>query len=579
MRLRIQRTQNDAHYYAIQSTYANGKHSSKVIMKLGLESELRKEHEDPEAWAKAYLAELTRKEKEEGAAIRIDLHPFAQIPLDEQRTWHGGYLFLQQIYTNLGLDHICKQISKRHEFEYDLNSILSRLIYGRILQPGSKRSTVEFSKELLEKPNFTQHQVYRALSVLAAEADFIQASVYKNSKRFSPRNDERLYYDCTNYYFEIEMEDGDRQYGHSKENRPNPIIQMGLMMDADGIPLAYCIHPGNTNEQTTLKPLEKQIFEDFQHREFVLCTDAGLSSAANRAFNSVGGRRFITVQSLKQLPQPLQQWALSPYDWRLPGETGKFNLDKILNSEELYCKYHDASFYKEQQYILKGIPQRFIVTFSIRYFEYLRTLRARQIKRAEKLIENPSSLDANRPTDCKRFVQQSFLTEDGEIAGSRQVILDTERITEEERFDGFYAVATNLTDGVEKIISINRRRWEIEECFRIMKHEFKARPVYLQRQERIHAHFLTCFLALTVYRYLEKVLQCRFTTEQITSTLRSMQFHEITGSGYIPCYKRTAVTDALHEVFGFHTDSSILPPSAMKKIFSKTKKPAPLLKI
>ena len=578
MRLRIQRTQNDAHYYAIESTYSEGKHSSKVVMKLGLESEIRKEHPEPEKWAREYLAELTKKEKEEGGAVRIDFHPQEQMKLGEQSTWNGGYLFLQQIYSNLGLDKICAQIARRHSFDYDLNSILSRLLYGRILQPGSKLSTCEFSGRLLEKPNFQQHQVYRALSVLAEESDFIQAELYRRSKKLGERNDKRLYYDCTNYYFEIEMEADDKQYGHSKENRPNPIIQMGLMMDGDGIPLAYCIHPGNTNEQTTLRPLEQQIIRDFDHREFVVCTDAGLSSSANRLFNSLGGRRFITAQSLKQLPQPLQEWALSPKGWHLPDDRKEYDLNTVLSDEKQYTAFHDAVFVKEQSYTLKDVPQRFIVTFSIKYMEYLRTVRSRQVKRAQKIIDVPSDMQKNRPTDCKRFIQQTFLTEDGEIANAHQVTLDVEKIADEERFDGFYAVATNLEDSVQKIIRINRRRWEIEECFRIMKHEFKARPVYLQRKDRIRAHFLTCFLALTLFRYLEKQLNCRFTVEQIISTLADMSFHEIPGSGFVPCYTRTEITDALHHAFDFRTDSQLIPISAMKKIFTRTKKAEQLLK-
>lgn len=578
MRLKITRTANDATYYGIQSTYVNGKHSSKIVMRLGKESELKKQHEDPEAWAKAYLAQLTEEEKAKDTKVRLELFPGRRIEPEDQQLYNGGYLFLQKIYYDLGLDQICNTISNKYKIEYDLNSILSRLIYGRIIHPSSKRETAEYSKTLIEQPKFNQHQVYRALDVLQRESDYIQSEVYKNSLKLGHREDGKLYYDCTNYYFEIEMESDDRQYGYSKEHRPNPIIQMGLMMDGDGIPLAYCLNPGNTNENITLRPLEKQIIRDFGHSEFVICTDAGLASLNNRKFNSIGNRKFVTVQSIKTMKSQFKEWALSPKGWHLTGDKKEYCLTDILSDENIYASMKDRIFYKEQWINEDNLEQRYIVTFSIKYMEYLRTVRARQVAHAEKAIKGKSVTKRSNSNDYKRFIASVSTTEDGEIAENSSFFLNTEAIADEAQYDGFYAVATNLEDSPEEIIKINKCRWEIEECFRIMKHEMKARPVYLQIKDRIRAHFLVCYLSLIIYRYLEKRLSGEFTCEQIISTISGMMFHNIPGSGWMPMYTRSAITDALHDSFGFHTDYQIVPSLDMKKICTSTRKKQKVLK-
>lgn len=575
MRLKVSRSKNSASLYVTKTVYVDKKERTITVEKLGTEKELREKlnGQDPYVWAKGYIEELNKKEKEEKRQVIIKLRQSKLINKGEQQSYNGGYLFLQQLYHNLKLHKICSNISDRYKFSFNLDSILSRLIYGRILFPSSKLNTHQLSKTLIEQPDFEIQHIYRALEVIARESDFIQAELYKNSLAVSKRNDKILYYDCTNYYFEIEHEEGDKQYGPSKENRPNPIVEMGLFMDGDGIPLAFSIHSGNTNEQLTLLPLEQKILDDFSLAKFVVCTDAGLSSTANRKFNNKGERAFITTQSIKKLKKHLKTWALAMDGWSIDGLKGKFDIAKIEETEELKEKYKDCTFYKERWIKEDGLEQKLIVTYSLKYKEYQRYIRSRQIERASRLIESkPSSLKKHRQNDFKRFITKTNVTNDGEIAEREVYSISQEIISNEETYDGFYAVCTNLEDDAPAITKINHNRWKIEECFRLLKTDFRARPVYLSRDDRIKAHFTTCFLALTLYRYLEKRLKEEFTSTEIISQLRDMNFYSAPGEGYIPTYTRTDFTDALHEAFSFRTDYQIVTTKQMKKIFKDTKK-------
>lgn len=573
MKLCIVKSKNATQYYVSKSIRVGGRTTSKIVEKIGTYDELIKTHEDPEAWARAYVDELNRREQgEKRHDIIIKLDPDVQIQKNDSVLFDGGYLFLQKIFYELHLDYICKRISDKYRFEYNLRDVLALLLYGRILYPASKSGTYEMSKNLLEPVKFELHDVYRALSVLAEETDFIQSSVYKFSKELGKRNDTVLFYDCTNFFFEIENEDGMRKYGHSKEHRPNPIVEMGMFMDGDGIPLAFTIVDGNTNEQITLRPLEKQIIQDFGLAKFVVCTDAGLSSTANRKFNDTGDRAFVTTQSLKKMKDFQKAWALDPDGWHLIGDKKVYNINTILESEELKEKYKYHIFYKEDWFNEKGIEQKYIVTFSLRYMDYCRGIRDGQIARAQAALVSPSESDRTRQTDYKRFIKRYHATEEGEVADKVTYCLNSELIAEEEKYDGFYAVATNLDDDVSEIIKINSGRWEIEECFRIMKSEFKSRPVFLSRDDRIKAHFTTCFLSLIIYRYLEKKMNHKYTCSEIISGLRGIKFFKQKEEGYSPAYIRTDFTDDLHDAFGFRTDYEIISKSNMRKIISETKK-------
>jgi transposase len=573
MRLSLSKSKNSTSLYVIKDIYENKKRSSKVVEKLGTLAELQKIHDDPILWAKQYVDELNKKEKQQEREVLVKYKQSQLIEKGLQRSFSGGYLFLQQLYHQLGLHKICKDISDKYKFTYNLDSILSRLIYGRILFPSSKLTTCQEAKGLLEQPDFELQHVYRALEVVAKETDFIQSELYQNSLALSKRNDRVLYYDLTNYFFEIEEEDGLKQYGFGKDHKPNPIVGMGLFMDGDGIPLAFSIHSGNTNEQTTLKPLEKKILKDFNLSKFIVCTDAGLSSTENRKFNDKKDRAFITTQSVKKLKKHLKEWALNPLGWRLPGKDELYDIRILDKNEKIYEKYKGETFFKERWIKEDGLEQKIIVTFSLKYRDYQRQIRSRQLERAIKLVETrPSALKKKSQNDFKRFISSTNITKDGEVADKAIYTINKDAVSNEEMYDGFYAICTNLDDDAMAIAKINHRRWEIEECFRIMKSEFKARPVYLSRDDRIKAHFTTCFLALVLYRYLEKYLGGKFTSHEIISGLRDMSFYSVPAEGYVPTYTRTDFTDALHDIFGFRTDYQIVSLKEMKKIFKDTKK-------
>ena len=579
MKLTISRSKNSTSLYVAKSMYVNGTRTSKIVEKLGTVAELEKKlnGQDPIEWANKYIEELNKKEKEDKREVLVKYSPTKIINKGEQHCFNGGYLFLQQIYHELQLHKLCKDISQKYKFKFDLDSILSRVIYGRILFPLSKLATFEESKKFIEQPNFDLHQIYRALGYLAKETDFIQSSLYENSLKISKRNTGILYYDCTNFFFEIEEAKGKKQYGAGKEHKPNPITQMGLFMDGDGIPLALSINRGNMNEQLTLKPLEKKILSDFELSRFVVCTDAGLSSEENRKFNDKDGRAFITTQSIKKLKVHLKKWSLASTGWKLPGSEKTYDISKLDEMiEEASTKDKEIIrakvFYKERWIKENDLEQKLIVTYSVTYRDYLRNIRNSQIERAQKVIdENPDTIKKFRQNDYKRFINKTNITTDGEIADKEIYGINTALIQKEEAFDGFYGVCTNLEDDVSEIIKINHRRWEIEECFRIMKSEFKARPVYLSDDDRIEAHFVTCFISLVIYRLLEKRLHEKFTCHEIISELRDMNLKEIKGEGYEPIYTRTDFTDALHEAFGFRTDYQIVTTKQMKKIFRNTK--------
>lgn len=575
MRLSLVKSKNTIQFYVIKSYRdKNGKNTSKIFEKLGnLEQVTQKANgKDPIAWAKEYIDNLNRKEKNNNVDIILKKSTSKLIPKNSQVFFNGGYLFLEKTYYDLGLNHICNEISNKYKFNYDLDNILSRLIYSRIIYPSSKLATFELSKKYIEQPNFELHDIYRSLEVIAKETDFIQAELYRNSLKVSKRNTNILYYDCTNYFFEIEQESGLRQYGPSKEHRPNPITQMGLFMDGDGIPLAFSITAGNTNEQITLTPLEEKILEDFKLSKFIVCTDAGLASNANRKFNDKDDRAFITTQSIKKLKKHLMDWVLAPDGWYLSGDKKEYNINEIEKDETSVELFKDRTFFKERWIKENGLEQKLIVTYSLKYRNYQRQIRNSQIERAKLAITNKSfKLDKCNQNDFKRFIKKTNITKDGEVAEKKVLSLNTDTIQKEEKFDGFYGVCTNLEDEPEEIIKVNQRRWEIEESFRIMKSEFKARPVYLSRDDRITAHFTTCFLSLVILRFLEKKLDEKYTSSKIIECLRDMNFTEIIGDGYIPTYTRTDLTDDLHKKFGFRTDYEILSNKKLKNILKNLK--------
>lgn len=574
MRVTTSKSKNSESFYITQSyTNAQGKSTSKTIRKLGTLAELSKrlntDRDGVMAWAneQARLETLRYKSEKEDAVVMVPFHSNKLMDYHRKKLFTGGYLFLQSVYYGLRMDSICRKIKNRHEFAYDLNAILSDLIYTRVLEPSSKSSSFRAAKQFLEPPAYELHDVYRALSVLAEEMDFIQAEVYKNSFFLGGRNDRVLYYDCTNYYFEIEQEDGDKKYGKSKEHRPNPIIQMGLFTDGDGLPLAFSLFPGNQNEQKSLKPLETKILQQFGCEKFIYCSDAGLACEDNRAFNHMGQRAFIVTQSIKKLPAQDREWALSRSGFkRLPD-------DMPADITELTEEDKDYLYYKDEPYTTKKLHQRLIITYSPKYAAYQKAVRAEQITRAEKMIAGGALKKQRRnPNDPARFVNKIAVTKEGEKA-TIHYYLDQDKIAEEEMYDGLYAVCTDLPDDdVADILKASEGRWQIEDCFRTMKTDFGARPVYLTREDRIKAHFLTCFLALLHFRLLKRSLKGTYTTEQLLQTLRSMNFADVEEQGFMPIYERQKITDDLHEACGFRTDYQFITKRRMKGIQKKSKR-------
>lgn len=575
MYIAITGSQNNKDVYIYQSfRKENGKSSSRIYKKLGKYNSLLKQFNGDKDklidWAKEQAAMETELYKQKKGKISVEFSQATAIPLNEQRSFNAGYLFLQDLCTQLRLDKICRAIKDRHKFKYDFHAILTDLIFARILSPSSKLASYEYCQSLLEPPKYSLQDVYRSLSVIAEESDFIQSELYKNSNFLHPRNNRILYYDCTNYYFEIEEESDSKRYGKSKENRPNPIVTMGLFMDADGIPLAFDIFPGNQNEQTTLKPLESKILQEFNCSEFIYCSDSGLGSAANRRFNSLGNRAYIITHSLKKMKKEDREIALNPTQFRKVGSNKFIDLRTLDESDE---EVYNSIYYKEVPVVTGSMDETLIVTYSPKYKAYQEKIRSRQIERAEKLIATPGrKRKGKNQNDPMRFIKKTSITPDGEIAEKQIYGLDEEQIQKEEMYDGFYAVITNLEGDVSEIIKINKQRWEIEENFRIMKTEFEARPVYVRRDDRIKAHFMTCYISLLLYRLLEKKLGNAYTANQILGTLRSMQMTLLnTASGYIPSYTRTELTDALHKTFGFRTDYEFITKSSMRTIIKETK--------
>ena len=409
MRIRTGKTKNGRLFYVIKTYYdSRGVEHTVTVEKLGNENDIKaRTGRDPDQWAKEYVAKLNEEEKKQNADVTLSFSQTKLLSKEHIYEYHAGYLFLQKIYYELGLDKICRQIAKRHSFQYDLNSILSRLLYGRILEPCSKKATFAYSKSLLEKPNFEEHHVYRALDVLCEESDFIQQQLYKNSFVYGKRHTGVLYYDCSNFFFEIEQqdEDGLRKFGKSKENRPLPIVEMGLFMDGDGIPLGVCIHSGNTNEQKTLKPIEQRILSEYGMSKFIVCTDAGLASKANRKFNSIKNRAFIVTSSIKKLKREQKEWALSPQGWyTYEGNKRKqYDISKLITGamdEKTQQMFYDTVFYKERWVDQGSFEEKLIVTFSLKYQHYQRSIRNGQMDVPEK----PSRMEPRKETRTTRMI-------------------------------------------------------------------------------------------------------------------------------------------------------------------------------
>lgn len=619
MKLCISRSKNSCTYYVTESfRRPDGRTSSRTLSRLGSEAELRErlgEGADVRKWAEAQVEEMRRKSGE--GKLAFEMVPGVPYEKGARRHANAGYLLLQQKLYSLGFRKIAARIAEnarlklKEDFKYDLEQILVHLACARFLDPGSKRASMDFCRsELLEQPSYGLHDVYRALDAMDASGDLIQELLYKATSKIRTRPREILYYDCTNYYFEIGREDELRRYGRSKENRPNPIVQMGLFIDGSGIPLAFSIFPGNQNEQGSLKPLEMKILKDFGFagENVIVCTDAGLAADANRRFNAVRGRQFVTVQPLKTLPREDREWALAhgrslrleplkPGEnpdlaareikagcWRAEGVAGLFSIDDI---DEEDPGNWDRVFYKEKLLVDekgKRLGQRMIVTYSLKYKRFSKLKRERDIERARDLVlkHNSRRIDFKSTDDVRQYIveeEDAGGAQDGAAKKKPRIKyrINEEKIEEMARFDGFYAVTTSISSGkmpVAEIIRVNRGRWEIEEAFRILKSDFQARPVYVRKEPHIRAHFTVCFIALLLLRLMEADVReagGKCTAGELIKALRGMRIHLMDKGFCSGDFTRTDLTDTLMELSGMRLDCNLITPATMDHYIAMSK--------
>jgi transposase len=614
MKLNYDRKSKDPTYF-IQMGIRNGKKTTtKNVKRIGKHSELLAISSDPLSYARKQVEEYN-KEYNEGKiemSLKIDLTEKLVNPGDivsKSTAVNIGYFVLQKIYHDLKIKDFLTDITSDRKITFNCNDVNRFLTFARILDPRSKQGTFDRLETYYEKPVFGYHHIFRFLDVLEDNYDKYLEHLFINSENIVKRNTAICYYDCTNYYFEIEDEDDDyvdeitgeimnglRKYGACKEHRPNPIVQMGLFMDGDSIPISMCINPGSDNEQISAIPLEKKITKMFKGRPFIYCADAGIGSFNIRNYNSMGGRAFIVTQSVKKLSDPLQKAVFNDFDYRKLSDNTPITIEYMKNfdrtkpenlssyNDKIYKvlianKAIDVGLYEEKELkngkikMVKSmavLKQKVIITFSRKMMEYQRHIRNAQIERAKRILENKNVEDVKKGAyDVTRFIKRTSTGKNGEKASDHYTI-DQSVIDKEEKYDGFYAIATNLDDDINEIIKISSARYKIEDCFRVLKTNFNARPVYHNKPKRIIAHFMVCYTALLIYRLLEKKLDLygtHFTTENILETLRNMNVLNTQDSIYTSAYKGSDVCSSLNGVFGLGLDmKSYLPKDLNKKL-------------
>jgi transposase len=590
LRLKETKTKKNTTYCIIQD-YINlkGKRSTYVYEALGNDEKLKERFgsKDTKIKVQEYIDSLNKliQEGKEPPEI-ITLNPNKQIEKGVNRCFFSGNLFLRKIYYDLGIDKICSNIKNKYKFTFDINSIVECLVYARIIWPSSKLSTYEQSKKFIGNYNFDIQHIYRALTYLSKEIDNIQKELFDYSNKVIDRNYKVIYYDCTNYFFYTEENDFQR-YAISKQHQPFPLVQMGLFMDADGYPIAMNINPGNTAESKTMIPTEEKILNNYnlEGKNIIVCTDAAMCTNDIKKFNVKDGRGFVITQSIKKLSNELQAFALDKTGWRILGDIKEiYNLENV--NEEFKKQHFNSVFYKEIECETKSVNQTLIITFSFKYQDYQHKLKLHQYERAIKLVEETNKKNKNAKSkkdiekikvaknqnDPKRFIKETRSTDTGEIAGNIEYSIDEEAFKNEEKYNGLYGITTNLINDTESIIKVMNGRWEIEESFRIMKNEFDSGTVYLSREDRIKGHFITCFLSLFIYRYLEHKLNDKYTVHEIVSKLQEMKMLEQKGKGFEPIQTRDDLTDDLHQFLGVNTDTEILTYKKLKKILSNQEK-------
>ena len=613
MKLYYDKRLKDPTYY-IQQGFRNGKKTTtKNIKRLGKHSELLLITDDPLEYAKNEVKKMNEEYRSGRSefVVTMDFNeriPSSDSPCSNSTSLNIGYLYLKDIYAKLNLSDFFKSVSSDRKITYDCNKICQFLTYARILDPASKYGTYDKLDTYYEKPQVEYQHMIRFLDILDRNSDQYLKHLFDNSENIVKRDTSVMYYDCTNYFFETEKPDeeivdevtgeiilGLRQFGISKENKTSPIVEMGLIMDSRGIPISMCIHPGNTNEQLTAVPLEKEVIKMTGNKKFTYCADAGLGSYNIRKFNDMGGRAYIVTQSVKKLGQEIKDIVFNDSNYRLLSNDDAITLKEMrtfnkkdANNLSLYNDFAykvipantamDTGLYEEKVYKngrtkkvkAKGtLHQYIIVTFSRKMMEYQRTIRERQLERAKKLLrlKDPEKIKKG-PNDIRRFLKNTS-------SDTANYVLDMDKIHEEEKYDGFYAVATNLDDSAKDILAVAQNRYKIEDCFRIMKTNFDARPVFLRKPERIRAHFLICYTALLIYRLMECKLDdnlTHVTTSNLIKTLRNMNVVNMDDMYYKSIYSGSQALDALERCFELQLNRKYYRPSDLNKIVKKFSK-------
>lgn len=613
MKLYYDKRLKDPTYY-IQQGFRNGKKTTtKNIKRLGKHSELLLITDDPLEYAKNEVKKMNEEYRSGRSEFIVTMDfneriPSTDSPCSNSTSLNIGYLYLKDIYAKLNLSDFFKSVSSDRKITYDCNKICQFLTYARILDPASKYGTYDKLDTYYEKPQVEYQHMIRFLDILDRNSDKYLKHLFDNSENIVKRDTSVMYYDCTNYFFETEKPDeeivdevtgeiilGLRQFGISKENKTSPIVEMGLVMDSRGIPISMCIHPGNTNEQLTAVPLEKEVIKMTGNKKFIYCADAGLGSYNIRKFNDMGGRAYIVTQSVKKLGQEIKDIVFNDSNYRLLSNDDEITLKEMqtfnkkdANNLSLYNDFAykvipantamDTGLYEEKVYKngrtkkvkAKGtLHQYIIVTFSRKMMEYQRTIRERQLERAKKLLrlKDPEKIKKG-PNDIRRFLKNTS-------SDTANYVLDTDKIHEEEKYDGFYAVATNLDDSAKDILAVAQNRYKIEDCFRIMKTNFDARPIFLRKPERIRAHFLICYTALLIYRLMECKLDdnlTHVTTSNLIKTLRNMNVVNMDDMYYKSIYSGSQALDALERCFELQLNRKYYRPSDLNKIVKKFSK-------
>ena len=613
MKLYYDKRLKDPTYY-IQQGFRNGKKTTtKNIKRLGKHSELLLITDNPLEYAKNEVKKMNEEYRSGRSefVVTMDFNeriPSTDSPCSNSTSLNIGYLYLKDIYAKLNLSDFFKSVSSDRKITYDCNKICQFLTYARILDPASKYGTYDKLDTYYEKPQVEYQHMIRFLDILDRNSDKYLKHLFDNSENIVKRDTSVMYYDCTNYFFETEKPDeeivdevtgeiilGLRQFGISKENKTSPIVEMGLIMDSRGIPISMCIHPGNTNEQLTAVPLEKEVIKMTGNKKFIYCADAGLGSYNIRKFNDMGGRAYIVTQSVKKLGQEIKDIVFNDSNYRLLSNDDAITLKEMrtfnkkdANNLSLYNDFAykvipantamDTGLYEEKVYKngrtkkvkAKGtLHQYIIVTFSRKMMEYQRTIRERQLERAKKLLrlKDPEKIKKG-PNDIRRFLKNTS-------SDTANYVLDMDKIHEEEKYDGFYAVATNLDDSAKDILAVAQNRYKIEDCFRIMKTNFDARPVFLRKPERIRAHFFICYTALLIYRLMECKLDdnlTHVTTSNLIKTLRNMNVVNMDDMYYKSIYSGSQALDALERCFELQLNRKYYRPSDLNKIVKKFSK-------